>query len=167
MVNCDYNSAGCNGGYSTAAVSYLIEEGVVSEACLPYKAAMSPSCTYQCDDPTIEYKKYYCKIGSMRILTNFDEIKAELIINGPMMVGFEVFDDFGSYSSGIYHPTSTTNTIFRHTVKLLGWGLDGSNKLYWLCQNSWGTWWGESGFFRIYSGSVGIDSVAFACLPDV
>ena len=127
---------------------------------------MSPFCKYQCDDSTVEYKKYSCQIGSTRILTNFDEIKAELVINGPMMVGFTLYEDFASYSGGIYHPT-TTNTVGGHAVKLLGWGLDGSNNLYWLCQNQYGTAWGESGFFRIYSGAAGIDSAAFACIPDI
>ncbi len=82
---------------------------------------MSPFCTYQCDDSSVEYKKYSCKIGSMRILTDFDEIKAELVINGPMMVGFTIYEDFLSYSIGEYHPT-TTKTVGGHAVKLIGWG---------------------------------------------
>lgn len=68
----------------------------------------------------------------MRILTNFDEIKAELVINGPMMVGFTIYEDFLSYSTGWYYPT-TTKTVGGHAVKLLGWGYDSNNKLYWLC----------------------------------
>ncbi len=102
----------------------------------------------------------------MRILTNIDEIKAELVINGPMIVGFTIYQDFVFYTSGVYHPT-TTVTVGGHAVKLLGWGLDINNKLYWLCQNQWGTSWGESGFFKISSGSAGIDSAAFACIPDI
>jgi cathepsin B len=102
----------------------------------------------------------------MRILTNFDEIKAELVTNGPMMVGFTIYEDFMSYSTGEYHPT-TTKIVGGHAVKLLGWGYDSNNKLYWLCQNQWGTGWGLSGFFKIQSGSAGIDSAAFACIPDI
>ena len=42
----------------------------------------------------------------MRILTNYDEIKAELMTNGPMTVMFSVYDDFDYYSSGIYQPAT-------------------------------------------------------------
>jgi C1A family cysteine protease len=32
----------------------------------------------------------------------------------------------------------------------------------WICKNSWGTGWGESGFFRIRYGDCGIDSAMYA-----
>jgi hypothetical protein len=67
---------------------------------------MSAFCKYQCDNPSVEYKKYSCKIGSLRILTNIDEIKAELATNGPMAAGFTVYQDFVSFGNGIYSPTS-------------------------------------------------------------
>jgi len=88
------------------------------------------------------------------------------MINGPMMVEYHIYDDFSYYSSGIYRAISGY-TEYRHTVMLMGWGLDGSNNLYWLCKNSWGTWWGESGFFRIYADTPALDSAAFACTPDI
>ena len=54
----------------------------------------------------MEYKKYSCKIGSLRILTNIDEIKAELATNGPMAAGLTIYQDFVSFGNGIYSPTS-------------------------------------------------------------
>jgi cathepsin B len=102
----------------------------------------------------------------MRVLTKPDEIKAELMINGPMMVGFTIYEDLPSYSGGYYKPT-TTNVIGGHAVKLIGWDHDPNNNLVWLCQNSWGTSWGISGFFKIYANTAGLDSAAFACIPDV
>jgi len=38
---------------------------------------------------------------------------------------------------------------------------------YWLCANSWGTSWGEDGFFKIKVGDSGIAASAFGCTPDV
>jgi len=67
------------------------------------------------------------------------------------MVGMVIYSDFMSYSSGIYEVTSTT-VEGGHAVKLIGWNYDASNRLYWICQNQWGTSWGESGFFNIYEG---------------
>lgn len=84
--------------------------------------------------------------------------------NGPIMVGFTMYQDILTYSSGIYKQT-TGSIIGGHAVKLIGWNHDVNGDLYWICQNQWGTTWGESGFFNIYSGEVGIDVMAFACDP--
>ena len=43
-----------------------------------------------------------------------------------MFVGFVVYEDFMTYSSGIYTVTSNT-VVGGHAVKLIGWGVDGSN----------------------------------------
>ena len=86
----------------------------------------------------------------------------ELYNNGPMHVGFVVYDDFMTYSSGIYSATSNT-VVGGHAVKLIGWDVDGSGNLYWICQNQWGTSWGESGYFNIYADECGLDSIALAC----
>lgn len=83
-----------------------------------------------------------------------------------MMVGFTVYDDFLSYFTGIYSPT-TTIIAGGHAVKIIGWDHDGSGKLYWICQNQWGTGWGISGYFNIYANTAGLDSAAFACTPDI
>ena len=86
--------------------------------------------------------------------------------NGPMRVGFTVYNDFMSYSSGIYEPTGS-DVAGGHAVKIIGWDHDGSGKLFWICQNQWGTAWGMSGYFNIYAGKAGLDSAAFGCTPDI
>ncbi len=83
-----------------------------------------------------------------------------------MAVGFTVYSDFMSYASGIYEPT-VTDIVGGHAVKIIGWDRDGSNKLFWICQNQWGTGWGISGYFNIYAGKSGLDSASFACTPDI
>ena len=99
------------------------------------------------------------------MLTDVDEIKAEIMANGPMNVGFTVYTDFMYYSSGVYEYV-TGWVEGGHAVKLLGWDhLDG--RLYWILQNQWGDAWGESGYFNVYAGEVGLDSTAFACDPDL
>ena len=51
-------------------------------------------------------------------------------------------------------------------MKILGWGIE-SGLNYWICANSWGTQWGEKGYFKIAFGECGIDSVAYGCSPDI
>eukprot|EP00347_Sterkiella_histriomuscorum_P009809 403339807 len=169
MVSCDLGNAACNGGYLSSSVQYLQTEGVVSEQCLAYASADGnsvPRCNYRCDDKSLEYKKYGCKYNSMKILTTYEDIKEEIYTNGPVMVGFVVYDDFSSYSTGIYEVTPDSVEEGGHAVTLNGWGYD-NGRLYWIGQNQWQNTWGESGFFRIYAGEAGIDLMAFSCEPDL
>ena len=71
-----------------------------------------------------------------------------------------------TYSSGIYERVSDV-IVGGHAVKLIGWDHDSNGRLYWICQNQWGTSWGESGYFRIFAGQVGIDAIAFGCTPKI
>jgi len=42
-----------------------------------------------------------------------------------------------------------------HAVKVIGYGYDKPSKLqYWIIANSWGSEWGEGGFFRAAWGSL-------------
>ena len=64
-----------------------------------------------------------------------------------------------TYTGGIYsYSGCTTNT--NHAVLAVGWGTqNGTN--YWIIKNSWGSSWGEAGYFRIVKGvnMCGIESV--------
>ena len=63
---------------------------------------------------------------------------------------FAVFADFFNYQSGIYQRSSDIFSGW-HAVKVLGYGTENGVD-YWLCANSWGTDWGDSGFFKIKRG---------------
>lgn len=51
-----------------------------------------------------------------------------------------------SYKSGIYENTSNEQAG-AHAVEIVGWGVEDGVK-YWKVKNSWGTYWGESGYFK-------------------
>ena len=68
------------------------------------------------------------------------------------------------YTGGIFATTTNNRTACDHIVAVVGFGSEtGTN--YWTVQNSWGTTWGENGFFRIkrnsslegYEHNLGID----------
>lgn len=72
------------------------------ESCVPYEEA-SQICSYRCKDGgKTPYDKYYCKPGSLAFAVSYDEIKRELIKNGPMLMGLQIYEDFMNYESGIY-----------------------------------------------------------------
>jgi cathepsin B len=83
-----------------------------------------------------------------------------------METGFEVYHDFFNYKSGVYHHV-TGELAGGHAVKILGWGTDEEGTDFWICCNSWGPDWGESGFFRIKMKEGGIDQSVWSCLPEV
>merc|ERR1719217_1304632 len=61
-----------------------------------------------------------------------------------------VFQDFMGYSSGVYRPRGGGRRMGMHAVTCTGYGQLGGGKVkYFNCQNSWGSAWGEEGFFRI------------------
>ena len=67
---------------------------------------------------------------------------------------FRVFDDFYSLGNGIYsHLTGAE--VGLHCVEIIGYS---ETDKCWICKNSWGTNWGDNGFFRIAYGQAGIDT---------
>ena len=47
---------------------------------------------------------------------------------------------------------NSADKSINHGVTVVGYGTDDSGVDYWLVKNSWGSNWGESGFFRIKRG---------------
>jgi cathepsin B len=162
MVSCDSWNMGCNGGILSWAWSYLKSTGIVADSCFPYSSetGTAPKCASKCADGSA-WKKYKCKDTISK--SGVDDIKAEIYKDGPLETGFTVYEDFMSYKSGIYTHT-TGSQLGGHAVKMVGWGNENGTG-YWIIANSWGTGWGESGFFRIKFGDCGIDSAAYGCTP--
>jgi hypothetical protein len=74
-----------------------------------------------------------------------------------LITSFTVYQDFSSYESGVYQHVSG-GARGGHAVTIIGydntWGGEGEG--YWICKNSWGSSWGESGYFRIAYGECGL-----------
>lgn len=86
------------------AWQYLVNYGVVSEACLPYasQSGVAPKCATSCTG-TGSWNKYKCVKGSYVAPTTYDAMKLELSTNGPLEGAFSVYEDFFNYASGVYH----------------------------------------------------------------
>jgi len=167
MVECDSGNMGCNGGNLALTWRYLYSTGIVADSCLPYTSGKGTTgvCHSKCTDGEA-WKKYKCASTATKS-TTVAGTKSEIYANGPVETGFNVYADFMSYSSGVYHHVSG-RLEGGHAVKIIGWGHDlVSGFDYWLCANSWGTSWGEKGFFRIKQGDSGIDDATFGCAPAV
>ena len=147
--------------------------GFVDDSCYPYVGRQTACQTSPCRR---FYTSQYHYIGGFYGACNEDLMKIELLRNGPIAVSFEVYDDFLFYQRGIYYhtglvdrfnPWQTTN----HVVIIVGYGYEGASPetgvKYWIVQNTWGTEWGENGYFRIMRGNneCHIESIAVATTP--
>ena len=59
---------------------------------------------------------------------------------------------FCRYRSGIWKDYSnSTISDIDHDVEVVGWGEEDGVK-FWQIRNSWGTFWGDMGFFKLERG---------------
>merc|ERR1711887_323662 len=68
-------------------------------------------------------------------------------------------DEFDAYTGGIFSQRILFPMI-NHEISVVGWGEDETTgQEYWIGRNSWGTYWGEYGFFRIsmHKHNLGIE----------
>lgn len=146
-ISCSTTNLACDGGYLSRAISFLITDGTVTSKCLPYTAGYGfvEKCQNTCKSSSDVYRKYHAT--SYRQMSYASQIKYELFNYGPVATGYLVYQDFMSYRGGIYKRTSDY-LLGGHAVRIVGWGTDGTTE-YWVVANSWGKYWGESGFFRI------------------
>lgn len=170
LVECESDQYACNGGYLNLAWNFLEKHGIHSDACYPYTsdAGSVGKCHTACadsEDFADSKTNFKCVKGSVVHPTKPDDIKREIFHNGPMEIAFTVYEDFMSYKGGVYQHT-TGSMLGGHAVKVVGWGIENGVE-YWKCANSWGTSWGESGFFRIKIGDCGINNQLYACTPDL
>lgn len=169
LVSCDWEgNFGCNGGIPRLAWDFLEFSGLPTLSCLPYtsgKAGESGKCTKKCADGSPYPKSYKVKLLSVKAYKSEKEIQAAIREQGPVETGFQVYEDFMTYKSGVYHHVAG-KLLGGHAVKIIGWGVEGTEK-YWIVANSWGTGWGERGFFRIRRGTneCGFEKDAVAGKP--
>lgn len=74
---------------------------------------------------------------------------SEIYERGPVTCGVYTSDLFDyNYAGGIW---TRENDDFDHDVEVVGWGTEHGVD-YWHIRNSWGTFWGEEGFYKLKRG---------------
>lgn len=158
VVNCVL-SGGCEGGYTRDALAYMYSYGIVMEAQVPYEAA-DGTCNSSLQSSYYLNNYWSDYIGDKAMWTRVNDIKYALTNFGPVSVSMRVYSDFYySYTSGVYMWDGTSEDLGGHAILTVGWVDDDSIATggYWICKNSWGSSWGENGFFRIGYDQANID----------
>jgi cathepsin X len=85
-------------------------------------------------------------------VSGIQAMKSEIFSRGPIGCGIFVTDNFEDYTGGVYEEAGSYYSI-NHEIAVVGWGVEEATGIeYWIGRNSWGTYWGENGYFRIRMG---------------
>jgi C1A family cysteine protease len=149
LVSCS-GAGSCGGGSIGSASNYIRDKGLPLEGCFPYTATnntCSTACyTYQTESYRVQSWAYVATTS-----VSVEAIKNALVTYGPLVTTMDVYADFFSYRGGIY---SYTSGAYQGGHAILIVGYDDTTQCF-KVKNSWGTGWGEAGFFRIAYSAVG------------
>lgn len=119
--------------------------GAPLESLWPYvigRFAMRPSATAYKD----ALKR---RVGAYRRITDFDGVRAALAQGYPVVMGFSVYESFQTTTVARtgqmpYPNVQTEQLLGGHAVALVGYR-DSTQQF--IARNSWGTGWGDGGYF--------------------
>lgn len=174
----EYCEMDCGGGYLENAHLYLMLKGLIS-----ISKDITPT-SYRCSAQRED--AYHYKAKGMKFVTvhrhpktaqqhqeNVNAIKNELVRNGPVVLGFDVYTNFHDESGFInncVYCEPKGKKMFGHAVCCIGWTrkvLNGQETDVWICRNSFGPSFGEQGYFYIKMGSnlCDIESDCWCSIP--
>ncbi|KAL6776791.1 hypothetical protein ACKKBF_B30930 [Auxenochlorella protothecoides x Auxenochlorella symbiontica] len=162
---------GCDGGDVIDVLRYMAAYGLPDESCMPYAATdhtkygkhakACPAEGYCMNCMPIKGKdtcwavktpiRYY--VESYGQITEKGEapIMNEVLARGPVVcsIATPTVFDYG-YHAGIFHDKDNSTDV-DHDIEIVGWGEEDGQK-YWIVRNSWGTYFGNLGFFKLERG---------------
>ena len=142
LIDCDTGSYvpytpgnhGCKGGLPSNALKYTSYNGITTEGAYPYQERQTGSCDYQFgmrEFKNNSYKEIESTVGALQ--TALQSGTAAIGIDGSCLQHYTV----GIYNGNCYNGLN-------HAVLVVGYGSG-----YFKLKNSWGTTFGEKGFFRL------------------
>lgn len=145
---------GCSGGLMTNCFNYLKSYKLQKDTSYPYTAIKS-TCKYSATNGVTNVVSY------TNVATKNTLALETALTKGPVSVAVAASSSvFQLYKSGVIASTSC-GTSLNHGVTAVGYGT-ANGQAYWIVKNSWGSNWGESGYFRVLKSST-YDSVGGIC----
>ena len=150
LVDCagSFNNFGCKGGLPSQAFEYIKSNGgLETEEAYPYTGE-DGVCKFTSENVAVQV------IDSVNItLGAEDELKHAVAFARPVSVAFQVVDGFRLYEKGVYTSKTCGNTPMdvNHAVLAVGYGVE-DGVPYWIIKNSWGSEWGDHGYFKMEMG---------------
>ncbi|KAK6727078.1 hypothetical protein RB195_005026 [Necator americanus] len=148
LVDCDSRNNGCNGGYRPYAMRFVQEHGLMKETEYPYCGTDQNACRLKNTTERVYIHSY------RTLSSNEDAVADWIAANGPVTFGMNVTKSLYSYRSGIFSPSKEDceqHSLGSHALTFVGYGTEGGQP-YWLVKNSWGSRWGQNGYFKMARG---------------
>lgn len=145
FVDCSgkFGNQGCNGGLMDDAFEYAETVKIETEAAYPYTARDG---TCHAAGGVTEVKGY------QDVAANSPTALQAALLKGPVSIAIDAAGiQFQLYFGGVMR--YFCGTSLDHGVLLVGYGTSKGmfwDTDYWLVKNSWGSGWGESGYFKLY-----------------
>ncbi|CAD5231245.1 unnamed protein product [Bursaphelenchus okinawaensis] len=161
VLDCTYGNKtyfgwGCKGGNLVGAMAYIRDNGLTTEKELPYTLTR-----YAKSIPECKKKKVVATIKSRRCLHNVpeDQLTGLVFHNGPVGVSIDARHLKHLSKDYINNPTAPEGGWkTNHRVLLVGYGIQRDTRTpYWIVKNTWGTNWGDAGFFYLLRGNNSMD----------
>ncbi|XP_026946577.1 cathepsin F isoform X4 [Sagmatias obliquidens] len=162
LLDCDKVDKACLGGLPSNAYSAIRTlGGLETEDDYSYHGHLQ-ACSF-----SAEKAKVYIN-DSVELSQNEQKLAAWLAKKGPISVAINAFG-MQFYRHGISHPLRPLCSpwLIDHAVLLVGYG-NRSATPFWAIKNSWGTDWGEEGYYYLHrgSGACGVNIMASSAVVD-
>ena len=149
-----YNNNGCTGGLINTALNYVADNGLYTLASIPYVESnwdgeAPAACTASTATGINVKVTNVTEVGNQSLLSLLNALQT-----APVAIAIAVPNALYSYSSGLFSASNcpASNGV-NHAVLAVGYSLTGDsttgNKPYLLIKNSWGSSWGENGYFKL------------------
>lgn len=152
LLDCDSNNLACRGGVLSNSFSYIRLNGLETVQTYPPSDPLrvfQSSCQYNAAN-VLPFTK---NITFGQVAENEKTIRTYLVSIGTLAAMMDA-SSLQHYSSGVLSsPNGCSSTDVNHAVEIVGYGTDQVAGDYWIVKNSWGTGWGENGYFRIQRGT--------------
>lgn len=182
FLSCSYG-AGCDGGDVIDVLRYMAKYGLPDESCMPYSATdhtkygkhatKCPAAGY-CTNcmPINDVDTCWAVKEPIRyFLDSYGTVEApgeeammkEILARGPVTCSMATPTEFDyGYHNGVFKDTANSTDV-DHDVEVVGWGETEDGQKYWEVRNSWGTFWGNMGFFKLERGVNSLQIEAGDC----
>ncbi len=180
LVSDCYFPGNCCGGSHETALRFICINGVPDEDCLPYVDGTGCTCSGHtcdencenrtdrscsdaaCSDRCPDWQSRLMKIDSAKYLSSGQvDLKEYVAEKGPLVSAMGMGVGVGYWDGDIYRCTDDDRT--NHVVVIVGYDDAGG---CWIVRNSYGTGFGDNGYFKLGYGECGIESHVFDHFTD-
>lgn len=147
----------CGGGYIDSAMKYLTIHGcqTLGESLL-YKSR-----------GYYRVNRHATPQSAGQIDQNVMDISVDIVNNGPVVAGFDVYKNFWDEEYDKYYDHTEGPLVLKHAVSIVGWKYHRpTSQSYWICRNSYGKDYMDRGYFYILRGYnfCGVESSVYGSI---